>query len=437
MAKLTPGGEIRGGGYRGRMIATPGLSFRDHLFAVPLDHDAPHGPTINVFAREVVAPERAGDDLPWLLFLQGGPGGKSPRPTAADGWLGRALRTHRVLLLDQRGTGRSTPVTARSVAGMEPGRLAAYLRLFRADSIVADAEIARARIAGGQRWDTLGQSYGGFITLTYLSRAPEGLRTCYVTGGLPGITTTADDWYARTYPRVAARNAEYYRSYPQDVAAVRRLADHLADNEVLLPDGDRLTARRLRFLGSSFGMSDGLATVHWLLDEAWHGTEVADGFRHAVMAATGFVDTPIFALQEFTCAAAGQATGWAAERALAGHPEFAPDADPLLFTGEMMYPWMFREIAALKPFAAAADLLAAYDDWPALYDPRRLAANDVPVCAAVYLDDMYVDADLQLETARAMGNTRVWVTNEYEHDGLRRAGEHILGRLMDMAAGRR
>ena len=103
----------------------------------------------------------------------------------------------------------------------------------------------------------------------------------------------------------------------------------------------------------------------------------------------------------------------------------------------MMYPWMFQEIAALRPFAAAADLLAAHDDWPALYDPRRLAANEVPVHAAVYLDDMYVDADLQLQTARATGNTRVWVTNEYEHNGLRLAGDTVLGHLMDMAAGRR
>ena len=418
------------------MIATPGLSLRDHVLAVPLDHRDPGGPAIDLFAREVVAPERAGDDLPWLLFLQGGPGGKGPRPLAADGWLGRALRTHRVLLLDQRGTGRSSPVTARTVAGMEPERLAAHLRHFRADSIVADAELARARIAGGARWDTLGQSYGGFITLAYLSRAPEGLRTCYITGGLPSLTATADDWYARTYPRVAAKNAEFYRAFPEDAAAVRRIADHLDRNEVLLPDGDRLTVPRLRFAGSAFGMSDGFAGLHWLLDEAWQGGELADGFRYAMMTATGFIDTPLYALQEFTFPQGDAVTGWAAERALARHPEFAADADPLLFTGEMMYPWMFREIRALKPFAAAADLLAAHDDWPPLYDPQRLAANEVPVCAAVYFDDMYVDADLQLETARAVGNTRVWVTSEYEHNGLRAAGDKILDHLMSMAAGR-
>jgi pimeloyl-ACP methyl ester carboxylesterase len=323
------------------------------------------------------------------------------------------------------------------VAGRSPEQLASYLRKFRADSIVADAEILRARLAGGARWDTLGQSYGGFVTLSYLSTVPEALRTCYVTGGLPGLDATADDVYARTYPRVAAKNAEYYRAFPQDVGAVRRIADHLEDHDVRLPDGDRLTARRLRLLGSAFGMSTGYAEVHWLIDEAWNGGELSDTFRYAVMEQTGFVDRPLFALQEYIYGQPGAPTGWAAERAMTGRPEFAADAEPLLFTGEMMYPWMFQEIAALRPFAAAADLLASAADWPALYDPDRLAANEVPVCAAVYADDMYVDLGLSLATAAAVGNTRTWVTNEFEHDGLRTGGGAVLGHLMDMAAGRR
>jgi pimeloyl-ACP methyl ester carboxylesterase len=422
------------------MIHLPGAAYADHTFAVPLDHGDPDGPGIEVFAREVVAPDRAGDDLPWLLFLQGGPGGKSPRPGLQRDWIAQALKTHRVLLLDQRGTGRSTPVTARTVRGMPAPELAAYLRHFRADSIVADAELIRARLAGGARWETLGQSYGGFITLTYLSRAPHGLRGCYVTGGLPGITARADDVYARTYPRVAAKNAAFYRRYPGDVEAVRRIADHLDAHDVRLPDGDRLTTDRLRVLGNAFGMGDGYERVHWLLDEAWQdgpdGPELDDGFRQQVMAATGFVDAPLFALQEFTYGRPGHATGWAAQRALAEHPHFAADRTPLLFTGEMMYAWMFRDIAALRPFAGAADLLAAHDAWPALYDPDRLRANDVPLTAAVYHDDMYVDADLQLATAAAVGNTRVWVTNEYEHDGLRVSGGRVLARLLDMGAGR-
>ncbi len=421
------------------MLRIPGLVLTDHTFTVPLDHADPDGATIEVFAREVVSPDQVRDgkvdELPWLLFLQGGPGGKSPRPMGASGWIGHAVKTHRVLLLDQRGTGRSTPVTARTIGGQDPAELAAYLRLFRADSIIADAELIRARLLGDATWETLGQSYGGFLTLTYLSRAPEGLRACYVTGGLSGLHATADDVYARTYPRVARKNAEYYRRYPDDVAAVRRIADHLTEHDVRLPDGDPLTVARFRTLGQGFGMSDGYENLHWLLDEAWHGDELSDTFRYSVMWETGYAEGPIFALQEFCYGQGAGPTGWAAERAMAQRPEFAADATPLLFTGEMMYRWMFRDIGTLKPFAAAADLLAEHDDWPRLYDPARLAANEVPVAAAVYFDDMYVDADLQLQTAREVGNVRAWVTNEFEHDGLR-SGERVLARLMDMIAGR-
>jgi hypothetical protein len=253
---------------------------------------------------------------------------------------------------------------------------------------------------------------------------------------VPGLTATADEVYARTYPRVAAKNAEFYRAFPGDAATVRRIADHLTGTDVRLPDGDRLTARRLRLLGNGFGMSYGFADVHWLLDEAWHGTELSDTFRYEVMRLTGFVDTPLSALQEYTYGQGAIPTAWAAARALDRYPAFAPDADPLLFTGEMMYPWMFEQIAALEPFAAAADILAGADDWPILYDRARLAVNEVPVCAAVYADDMYVDAGLSLETASSVGNVRVWLTNEHEHDGLRAAGESVLSHLMGMAAGR-
>jgi pimeloyl-ACP methyl ester carboxylesterase len=422
------------------MVTTriPGYVLTDHAVEVPLDHSAPDdGRRIEVFAREVVGVGREDDDLPWLLFLQGGPGGKSPRPGVGDGWLQHAAKTHRVLLLDQRGTGRSTPLTRLSVRGWSDADIAAYLRLMRADSIVRDAEVLRERVAGGRRWETLGQSYGGWVTMAYLSMAPEGLDACYVTGGLPGLTATADEVYARTYPRVADKNAEFYARYPEDVGVVRRIADHLASQEVLLPDGDRLTTKRFRRLGSGFGMSYGYEQLHWLLDEAWHGDELSDVFLHQVQAETGHVDGPLFPLQEYIYGQPGAgATAWAAERAMAQHPDFAEDCDPLLFTGEMFYRWMFEEVRALAPFGGAAQLLAAYDDWGPLYDLDRLAANTVPVLAAVYFDDMYVDSGLQLETARYVGNVRTWVTNEFEHDGIRADGPRVLGRLMDMKAGR-
>jgi hypothetical protein len=96
----------------------------------------------------------------------------------------------------------------------------------------------------------------------------------------------------------------------------------------------------------------------------------------------------------------------------------------------MMYPWMFAEISGLRPFQGAVEHLAQRAHWPELYDVERLAANDVPVAAAVYFDDMYVDSGLQLDTARRVGNVQAWVTNEYEHDGL--GAERVFERLTEL-----
>ena len=85
----------------------------------------------------------------------------------------RALQDYRVLLLDQRGTGRSTPV-GPAITGEAPTAQADYLTHFRADSIVRDAEAIRPEL-GVERWSILGQSFGGFTSMTYLSIAPEGL----------------------------------------------------------------------------------------------------------------------------------------------------------------------------------------------------------------------------------------------------------------------
>ncbi|WP_418138862.1 hypothetical protein AB8616_06495 [Marinomonas sp. RS-M-Aa-14] len=55
-----------------------GMLITNHELEVPLDWKAPNNsPSITLFAREVVDVNRADDELPLLLFLQGGPGGKS------------------------------------------------------------------------------------------------------------------------------------------------------------------------------------------------------------------------------------------------------------------------------------------------------------------------------------------------------------------------
>jgi thioester reductase-like protein len=403
-------------------IRTAGSAFvvREHRMRVPLDHATPDGPTIELFAQEVVAAEREHDDLPWMLFLQGGPGAHCPEPSVMGGWLTTALKGHRVLLLDQRGGGRSTPITARTAEGRSPAEIAAYLRHFRADSIVADAEILRGKLTGGGRWSILGQSYGGFIALTYLSMAPEGLSAAFVSGGVPGIEASVDEVYDRTYSELVRKNAAYYAEYPDDVDEIRRLAAYLEDNDVRLPGGDRLTSRRLRLLGRNLGMSHGFERVHNIVRQAWDGDGISDAFRRAVVAETGFVDMQLYALQEFIYAGRGRATGWAAHRALARFPEFDAGAVPLLLIGEMIYPWMFEEFGELAPFAEVADILAGAADFRDLYDLDRLIDNEVPLVALVYAGDLYTPVELQLRTTEKMGNTQVLATDEFHHNGLMR-----------------
>lgn len=414
----------------------PGLHVRDHVMTVPLDWSKPEGRAIEFFAREVVDPARKDEALPLLCFLQGGPGGKSPRPTkSSPSWLAKALKTHRIILPDQRGTGRSTPVDAATISGFDGEAGADYLACFRADSIVDDLEHFRKTIFGGERWQTLGQSYGGFLTLTYLSRAPEGLSACYVAGGIPSLDPCADEVYRHTYPRVRAKNEIFYKRYPDDKALVARIADFIDANPVMLPDGDRLSVRRFQSLGLDFGMGPGFENIHWLLDEAFATPDrLSDQFLGSVMQATAYHGNPLFAVIHEAIYGQGEgATAWSAERLLAEFPEFDAKARPLLFTGEMIYPSMFEEVALLKPFRAAAEALAHRPRYSRLYDKARLAENTVPLSAVVYHDDMYVDAGISLQTASAVGNMDVWITNEFEHDGIRQSGA-VFDRLVAMVA---
>jgi hypothetical protein len=189
-------------------------------------------------------------------------------------------------------------------------------------------------------------------------------------------------------------------------------------------------------LGSSIGSHH----LHYLLEQPFTGGELADDFLHQVQQQLTFAAGPIYGLLHEACYAQGGATRWAAQRVLAEFGEFGPaaalDGDaPLLFTGEMIYPWMFQTDPVLAPLAAAAELLAERDGWPDLYDPGRLAACSVPGAAAVYFNDMYVPAELSLPTAAAIPTLRPWVTSEYEHDGLRVSGGAVLDRLIALARG--
>ncbi|MEV0261667.1 alpha/beta fold hydrolase [Streptomyces sp. NPDC050617] len=420
-------------------VRQPGLVLTDHVFDVPLDHEAPDGERIRLYGREVVATSRAREELPWLLFLQGGPGSAAPRPVGRAHWLDRVLDDYRVLLLDQRGTGRSTPATRQTLPLRgAPEAQAEYLAHFRADAIVRDCELVRARLTGGRPWTVLGQSFGGFCAVTYLSYAPEGLAEVLITGGLPGLDADADAVYRAAFPRMERKTLAHYDRYPADEAAARRIAEHLAGGEEVLADGTLLTPEAFQQLGILLGTGDGSHRLHYLLESAFvptaAGPRLSDAFGEQVAAVLSHAANPLYALlHEAVYAQDGRATRWAAERVRGEFPEFdrhVTTGGPFLFTGETVHPWMFRTHPALRPLRRTAELLAERQGWGPLYDPDRLARNEVPVAAAIYHDDLYVDTAHSLRTARAIRGLRTWVTDEFEHDGVRTGNGAVADRLL-------
>jgi pimeloyl-ACP methyl ester carboxylesterase len=401
----------------------PGAVLTEREHAVPLDHAATAGPTISVFTREVAAPD--GADRPYLVFLQGGPGFEAARPTSPPtGWMKRAILDYRVLLLDQRGTGRSTPVGS-VIPGDTPAAQAEYLTHFRADSIVRDAEHIRREL-GVDRWSVLGQSFGGFTSMTYLSIAPDGLREAFITGGLSPIGRPVDDIYRATYRRLVGANQRYIERYPDDEARVRDILRRLDDDDVRLPSGDRLTSRRFRQLGLWLGDSAGLELLHHVIELPFG----SPAFLHDAESGVRFSRNPIYATLHESSYADGVATRWSASRLLPDEIE-----QEGWFTAEHVFPWMWEDYAGLTPHRAAAELLAEHQ-WPQLYDAEQLARNEVPVAATIYVNDLYVERDFAEETAATIRGIRTWQTDEFEHNGIRADGERVLGRLIDLVRGR-
>ncbi|MRH28400.1 alpha/beta fold hydrolase [Microbacterium sp. SYP-A9085] len=403
------------------------LTVEDHTITVPLVWgDAADTRTIEVYAA--VVSREGGEDLPYLVFLQGGPGHESPRPfhwPTAPSWLDAALKHYRVVLIDQRGTGRSTPVGDADLA-RGADELAEHITHLRADSIVRDCEALREHL-GAATWSVLGQSFGGFTSLAYLSTDAASLREIYVTGGLSAIGRHPDEVYALTYDKQREGSERYYRRFPHHRDTVRRLADLAADGRIELPDGEVVSVSRLRSLGMLLGTNDGWQTLHHLLEEEPH----TNAFRYDLSAALPFsARNPLYFVFHESSYADGHATRWSAERV-------EPDdfrEDVTLLTGEHARSEWLDTVPGLKPWKDVA-LAVAEIEWPQLYDADRLAASDARGAAAVYVNDLYVPIEFSLQTAALLPGVIPWITNEHEHSGLRQ-GE-VLPHLIDLAHGRR
>ncbi|KAI7877427.1 alpha/beta-hydrolase [Lichtheimia hyalospora FSU 10163] len=418
----------------------PGAKVFDRFFECPLNYSDPESPKITVFARHLVpvGKEAQMKTMPFFLYLQGGPGFEVPLPGDGNsGWIKTAFDNgYQVLLLDQRGTGLSTPVSAESIQelGDDQDKLD-YLVHFRADNIVRDCETIRKNLTAGRSSDAdskltlLGQSFGGFCITTYLSLFPDSVSHAYITGGVPPLVNDPEPVYRSLYPRILKRNKAYYAKYPRDVERVRQIHAHLSEFEVTLPNGGRLSPRRFLQLGILFGQTPGYDTLHQIVLSAASDLDRQDELSYRTLSRIqGLQDwdtNVIYAiLHEPIYCQNGHPSNWAAERLLSEEPfksdfEWRLDAlkpdQPVYFTGETIYPFMLDDYAELRPLKKVANMLAEYKGWGKLYDEDVLAKNKVPVAGVSYYEDMFVDVNLSEETANKIHGFQQWVTNQYAH----------------------
>ena len=404
------------------------LRIDDHVITVPLvwGDDAD---TRMIDIHAAVVTREGGEHLPYLTFLQGGPGSEAPTPfrgPTTPSWLDDALAHYRVVMLDQRGTGKSTPVSDAMLEGRSAAEVAEYLTHLRADAIVRDCEAMREHL-GAATWNTLGQSFGGFTTLAYLSADAGSLDDVYITGGLSAVGRTPDDVYALCYDKMRVMTERYYRRFPEHRDAMRRLVDLADAGRIVLPSGEVVSVSRLRSIGSALGSDIGWQALWSVLNH----DPATNAFRYdlqAIMPCGG--RNPLYYVFHESSYADGHATAWSAART---EPADYRD-DVTLFTGEHVRREWSETVPAFQPWREVTDILAEHP-WPKLYDADAIAASGATGAAAIYANDVYVPMEFSLETAELLPGVQTWITSEFEHSGLRTGT--VLPRLIELAQGRR
>lgn len=409
-----------------------GLTIREHRLTRPWDPARPELGTFELFARELV-PD-GGEDREAIVYFQGGPGFPAPRPVDDGGLIGAALQHYRVILLDQRGTGRSARIDGHSAP---EDRDAAHLAVLRQEFIVDDAEALREAL-GITQWALFGQSFGGFCITAYLSAYPEAVSRAYLTGGLPAIDCHADEVYRATFAKLRRRQEAFFAQYPFAREKIKEIAHHLDNSAELLPTGERLSSRRFRTLGIELGRGNGFHTLAYLFEDPFRVVRgekrLKTDFLATAGAALSFEQGPLYAAihESIYGGVAGKRTQWAAHRIREEMAGFEEDADPrgdvFYLTGEHIFPWQFDEDPALHAFKDAACELADHTWNTSPYNPERLG-NACPIAAAVYLDDIFVPFEQSMATAEAFGDARLHVTNQFQHDGIRHDGAGIFNLL--------
>ena len=192
----------------------------------------------------------------------------------------------------------------------------------------------------------------------------------------------------------------------------------------------------------------------WEDDDALPGAafedhiELSTGLLHSVDSQqSAFETNPIYWVlhESIYCNGKGSSSDWSSQRVVesSGHfdaiKSISEGSLPINFTGEMVFDWFGEDFKDLKDLQVVADALAVKKWDKDLYNFEALkdVARKVDIAALVSYDDVFVERNFSEEVAELLGKEecKLWVTNEFQHSGLREDGERIFETLLKMCNG--
>ncbi len=226
-------------------------------FEVAENPAQPKGRKIPLNIAWLPARDQAGGTSDPVFFLAGGPGQAATEYAAQVDMALRDVRKQRdIVLIDQRGTGKLSPLQCRDAQGKDlalqetdeanadaisgfAGRCAQALagkadpRFYTTTEAIGDLDQVR-RALGVQKINLVGVSYGTRVAQQYAARFPEHTRAIVLDGVAPNTLVVGGE-FARTFERALGLQVAQCRQlascrdrFPQDLRTqLRTLKDRL------------------------------------------------------------------------------------------------------------------------------------------------------------------------------------------------------------------
>ena len=134
---------------------------------------------------------------------------------------------------------------------------------------------------------------------------------------------------------------------------------------------------------------------------------------------------PLWAvIHETVMARPGHAVNWSADRI------WREEFYDLPLLGNHFFRTHFEEDPALIPFFEEVDKVHRMDTLKA--QAQDVSANEVPTAALLFKQDLFLPYELTRKSATRVGNLKLWVHDEWFHDGLWTHGPEVVNTLFDM-----